>query len=239
MPEKFPHEFKRDVVRVTRGGSKLHLRRAAPVSRRRASTAEMKPGVRLLALGGVIGPVAFVGSWALAGARTVGYSPVDAAISDLAAVHASTRSLMTTGFVVDGLGLIGFGLALREALEGRAWMTAVATGVCTIGVAATPLGGWSGDNIHAAFAGLGYASIAALPLLTATPLARSGRIRWTRVSVLAGTISAASLVASTFGPAHGLWQRLGLTVGDAWIVAIASSLIADRGLPTSRKRTLR
>jgi hypothetical membrane protein len=199
----------------------------------------MKADVGLLALGGVIGPVAFVGSWALAGAKTAGYSHVDDAISDLAAVHASTRRLMTTGFVIDGVGLICFGLALREVLEGRAWMTAVATGVCTIGVAATPLGGWSGDNIHAAFAGLGYASIAALPLLAATPLARSGRIPWARLSVLTGTISAVSLVASTLGPAHGLWQRLGLTVGDAWIVATASSLIAARDLPASRKRTRR
>lgn len=199
----------------------------------------MKSHVRLLALGGVVGPVVFVGSWAFAGATTTGYSAVENAISDLAAVDATTRVAMTAGFVVDGLGLIGFGLALREVLEGRAWIAAVVTGVCTIGVAATPLGGWSGDQAHAAFAGLGYVAIAALPLLAAPGLARNGRSDWARVSVLTGTISAASLVASTFGPAHGLWQRLGLTMGDAWIVATASSLVAAIGSEPRGQRTRR
>ena len=60
---------------------------------------------RWLALGGVIGPVAFVGSWAILGATTPGYSPVNGAISDLAAVDASSRAPMTAGFVVFGLGL--------------------------------------------------------------------------------------------------------------------------------------
>ena len=36
----------------------------------------------------MIGPVAFVTTWALAGSATHGYSPVDDAISDLAATHA-------------------------------------------------------------------------------------------------------------------------------------------------------
>ena len=34
-------------------------------------------------------------------------------------------------------------------------------------------------------------------------------------------LPAVCLAASTLGPAHGLWQRLGLTVGDAWIVVTA------------------
>jgi hypothetical membrane protein len=188
-------------------------------------------------LGGVVGPAAFVGSWAICGAATAGYSAVDNAISDLAAVHASTQVAMTAGFVVDGLGLIAFGIALREALEGRAWMAAIATGGCTLGVAATPLGGWSGDAVHATFAGLGYAAIVALPLLASTPFARTGRAGWARASVVAGTISAICLLASTFGPAHGLFQRLGLTLADAWIVATASALIATMKSAPSNRRT--
>ena len=68
--------------------------------------------VRLLALGGVVGPVVFVVSWALAGATTSGYSNVDGAISDLAAVGASTQVAMTISFVVFGVGAIAFGFAL-------------------------------------------------------------------------------------------------------------------------------
>ena len=183
---------------------------------------------RWLALGGVIGPVAFVGSWAILGATTPGYSPVNGAISDLAAVNASSRAAMTAGFVVFGLGLIAFGFALRDALEGPAWIAAIATGSCTIGVAATPLGGWAGDNTHATFAGLGYATLVGLPLLAARPLARRGLVGCSRASILVGLVAAFCLVASTFGPAHGLWQRLGLTTGDVWIVAAAVTIVSPR-----------
>ncbi len=101
----------------------------------------MKSSARALAIGGFVGPAAFVGAWTAAGLRTRGYSPVTDAISDLAAIGASTRSLMTAGFVVDGIGLTAFGLSMRTAVEGRAWMAAVATGVATLGVAAAPLAG--------------------------------------------------------------------------------------------------
>jgi hypothetical protein len=188
----------------------------------------VKPHVRVLALGGVVGPAAFVGSWALAGATAAHYSPVDDAISDLAAVGASTRVPVTVAFVVFGCGVVAFGFALREVLGGRAWIAAVMTGGCTIGVAATPLGGWSGDAAHATFAGLGYATLVALPLLAAPPLTGTGHWRRVCASVLTGVISAVCLVASTFGPAHGLWQRLGLTAGDVWILVVASALVTDR-----------
>jgi hypothetical membrane protein len=191
--------------------------------------------VRLLALGGVVGPLTFVGCWAVAGAVTHGYSPIDDAISDLAAVDAPTRVAMTTGFVVFGVGLVAFGLALRHSLGGGAWMAAIATGTCTIAVAATPLGGWSGDSVHATFAGLGYAAIVLLPALAAPALAARGRTGWARASWFMSLAAALFLVVSTFGPGHGAWQRLGLTVGDAWIVVTAVALatlsgpFADRG----------
>ena len=134
--------------------------------------------VRLLALGGVIGPVVFVVSWTVAGATTAGYSSVDNAISDLAAVGASTHVIMTVALVTFGLGLIAFGAALREAFGGPAWIAAVATGICTLAVAATPLEGWSGDDVHAVFASLGYVAIVAIPLLAAASLRRSGHPHW-------------------------------------------------------------
>ncbi len=188
----------------------------------------VKPDIRILALGGLIGPVAFVGAWSLAGATATRYSPVDDAISDLAAVDTSTRVAMTVGFVLFGVGVIGFGFAFREVFEGRAWVAAVVTGGCTLGVAASPLGGWSGDAVHTTFAGLGYAAIAALPVLAAPALERTGRRREACVSILTGVTSAVCLVASTFGPVHGLWQRLGLTAGDVWIVVVALGIATGR-----------
>lgn len=188
----------------------------------------MKPSTRALAIGGLVGPAAFVGAWTAARLRTRGYSPASDAISDLAAIGASTRVLMTSGFVIDGIGLTAFGLSMRSTVDGPAWIAAVITGVATLGVAAAPLGGGLGDGAHAAMAGLAYASISAAPLLAAGPLRRRGRTTWSRASVAAGAMSAAALLASTAGPAHGFWQRLGLTVGDAWIVGIAALIIAGR-----------
>ena len=205
-------------------------RRSVYAVRRRS-----KPDARLLALGGIVGPVAFVGTWVVAGAVTPGYSPIGNAISDLAAVGTPHRAAMTGGFVVFGIGLIAFGLALHKDLDGQAWVWAVATGGATIAVAATPLGGWSGDGVHAVCAGLGYVTIAALPLFAARALAASGRRPWARVSIAAAGLSAAALAASTLGPAHGLWQRLGLTVGDAWIATTAVGLAVGIG-PARRQR---
>lgn len=193
----------------------------------------MKLHAQSLALGGVVGPVAFVGSWALAGATTPGYSPIDRAISDLAAVNASTRVAMTLGFLGFGIGIAAFGLALHEALDGPAWIAALATGGSAIGVGATPLGGWSGDGVHAALASIGYAAIVALPLLAAT---RIGRRDWARASRMTAVLSGACLLASTVGPAHGLWQRLGLTLGDAWIAVTAWHLVAASRRVTSGRR---
>ena len=189
----------------------------------------------MLATGGIVGPLAFVSAWAIAGA--VGdFSPTNDAISDLAAVGASTRVAMTLGFIVFGVGLIAFGLALRSVLDGPAWIAAVVTGSATLGVAATPLGGWAGDGMHAVFAGIGYVSIAAVPLLTAPTLRRAGRTGWAVASVLVGGLVAGFLAASTLGPEHGLWQRLGLTISDVWIVVVAVGIVAtDAGIRRARR----
>jgi hypothetical protein len=41
--------------------------------------------------------------------------------------------------------------------------------------------------------------------------------------------AALCLAATTLGPAHGLWQRLGLTVGDIWIAVTALALAGMSG----------
>jgi len=165
-----------------------------------------------------------VAAWAAAGSRTEGYSPVNDAISWLAALHSPTRALMTGGFVLFGASMPLFGIAVREVLPGRAWMAAVATGVCTLAVAALPLD--SGvDGLHALSAFLGYVTLAATPLLAARPLARLGRARAAGLSGLAGTVSAATLAISLLGPWHGLLQRVGLSVSDLWVCVTAFELL--------------
>ncbi len=186
-------------------------------------------GGRIAAIGGVIGPAVFVAAWSILGARTAGYSPDDDAISRLAATGASTQAAMTAGFVVYGTGLSLFGSALRTTLPGPAWALAAATGLATLGVAATPLDTAAGDALHGVFAALGYATLAAVPLAAAGPLAAQGRRRWARWSVVTGVASAACLAATVLGPRHGLFQRAGLTIADSWVIAAAVDMLLRSG----------
>ncbi|HEX9969095.1 MAG TPA: DUF998 domain-containing protein [Acidimicrobiales bacterium] len=174
---------------------------------------------RVLALGGIVGPLAFVGAWAALGATRAGYDPLRDPISRLAEDGASTRAAMTTGFLVFGVGVPLFGVALRRGLGGQAGTAAVATGLATIGVAALPLGRGV-DLEHGVAATAGYVTLAAVPLLASRRLVGADRA----VSTATGLLSAACLAATPFVGAVGLFQRLGLAVVDAWIVVAAVRL---------------
>ena len=184
-------------------------------------------GIRTLgALGGVVGPVTFAGAWITGSLHTSGYSMVNDAISRLAAVHADTRPMMTTGFVAFGVGVSAFGLGLRRSLPGPAWISAVASAAATLGVAAFPLDHSSTiDAVHGVAATLGYITLAATSLLAARSLGQLGRTTEARVSKGAGIVTAGCLALTAFGPAHGLFQRIGVSVGDSWIVAASIGLL--------------
>jgi hypothetical membrane protein len=193
---------------------------------------------RRLAWGGIAGPVAFVSAWVAGEAIKAHYSPTDDAISRLAAVGASTRPLMTAGFIAFGIGVPAYAAALRVAVPGRAWLAAAATGIATVGVAAFPLDASpTGDTVHAAFAAAAYAALAATPLLAARPLAAGGRRGAARLSVGAGSVSAVLLAATLAGPVHGLLQRAGLTLGHAWLAVAAAWILAghDATTPPARR----
>jgi hypothetical membrane protein len=198
---------------------------------------ESARNARLLALGGVIGPVAFVSAWLLTGLNTTGYSPVARAISRLAAAGAPTRSGMTAGFVIFGIGVVCHGLAIRKALPGWSWAALVTTGLATIGAAVFPLD--AADDTHGAFAGIGYVTLALAPLL-AVKVFRSQRPGWAGFSLIIGTVVGLCLVISVFGPDDtiGLFQRIGLTAGDVWIVATAVDLLRTGHLVESPQERL-
>jgi hypothetical membrane protein len=180
----------------------------------------------LLAWTGIVGPSVFVADWATLGARRPGYSPINDAISRLAERGTSSRRQMTSGFIVYGAGLIGYGLALRGQLPGSAWMMAIGSGVATLGVAAFPLGTPLSGAVHAVFASLGYATLAALPIVSSPALVATGRRKLGGLSLLTGATTGTLLLASAVGlPAHGLVQRLGLTLGDTWVVLSAVAML--------------
>jgi hypothetical protein len=183
--------------------------------------------LRAAALAGVIGPAAFIGAWTVGGAVTTrDYSPIDDAISRLAAIGADTRPLMTAGFAVFGVALPVYASALRSAVGGAAWLTAAATGLSTLAVAAAPLDRSSGvDTLHGVAAGLGYVTLAATPLLAARPLLQHGHRALARFGLASGSVSAIALVLTTTNLPTGLFQRIGLTSADVWI-ATTGLLIA-------------
>jgi hypothetical membrane protein len=185
---------------------------------------------RRLALGGIIGVGGFVGAWVACGLARDGYSPVDDAISRLAESGTSGRGWMTAGFVAFGVGVPLYSLALRRALDGPAWITALTTGIATLGVAAFPLG--DADTAHAIAAVTGYATLAATPALATITFRRRGASRWATASAACAVGSAALLTASIATDRyHGASQRLGLLVTDGWIVATAWTMWRRARLP--------
>lgn len=170
---------------------------------------------RLALLCGVAGPAAFVGAWVAGGLARPAYDPVSQAISQLAREGASTRPLMTAGFV-------GFGVLVpvfATVLPPPARIAATASALATLGVAALPLsaaGGQPVDTWHAVAAGTGYVGQALAPALGSAALPHP------RLSQAVSVAAALCLVASLALPdLTGLLQRTGLTLVDAWFVAVA------------------
>lgn len=189
----------------------------------------MRDPIRTAALGGVIGPVGFIGAWIIGAAMTEApYSSLDDAISRLAAVGSDTRWVMTAGFVTFGVSLQMYAWALRSTIPGRAWVTAAVAGLATLAVAAAPLDRSDMlDGLHATFAAVGYLALAATPLLAVAPLLAAGRRRLAWCGLAAGLTSAIALSLAATGLPTGLFQRIGLTVSDTWI--LASALAIRRG----------
>jgi hypothetical protein len=184
---------------------------------------------RWRAAAGIAGPIAFVLAWSTLGGQRSGYSPIQQPISRLAEVGVPTRASMTGGFVAYAAGVAAFSPSLRDGHSRGASRALAANAVATLGVAAFPLGASYGDNPHAAAAGIAYAALAATPLLAARDLRRRGAHRAAAASVATAVAIAVPLVASTvFDRRVGLAQRLGLTIGDVWIVVAAIGTLRNK-----------
>ncbi len=188
---------------------------------------------RLGALCGILGPAAFVGAWLVGGAVTNGYDPTRKAISQLASEGAPTQPVMTAGLVVFGLLIPVWAFALARVLdEPRLRISVTVAGLATIAVALFPLSRETGqpqDVAHAVSAGVGYVAMAVSPLLGAFALRRRGLGRAAALSAVVGIVSACALVASVTTDYGGGFQRLGLTVVDAWYVVVATWVLRRTG----------
>lgn len=197
--------------------------------------------IRLGAWAGILGPIAYVATWAVAGGVRSGYDPVGQAISELAEVGAPTRPAMTAAFVVFGLAGLPFAAAVRDTLPGDGRTVAAAVAVCglmTVGAGIFPCtAGCPGpgtsvtDAGHAVTATIGYVALMAAPLLTARLLWHAGPpwralARW---SLLAGAVGSLGLLVwplGAFGDAGGAGQRAFNTVADVWWAGTGIVLLA-------------
>jgi hypothetical membrane protein len=187
---------------------------------------------RWCAVGGIIGPAAFIVAWSILGTRRAQYSPLHDPISRLAAVDASTRWGMTAGFIAFGAGVGAYATAARHALPGRTAGAAATTAAATVAVAALPLGGPAGDGAHAVAAAVAYASLAAVPFAASRASAAAERTGVRRASLGTAVVTGAALVASAVAPSYtGLLQRTGLTLGHLWIAATAARIVARPSAP--------
>ena len=186
----------------------------------------------MAALCGITGPCAFVAAWVVAGLQTDGYSPLRNAISELAREGAATRPLMTAGFIAFGVLVTIWAVVLGRVLGRGVAAAAAVAGIATLAVAALPLtreGGRPQDVAHAVAAGTGYVGMALTPLLAARGLSRLGHERAAAASPVAGVLSALALVGSVLvADRSGGLQRAGLTVVDAWHVAVALWVLRRR-----------
>lgn len=160
---------------------------------------------------GVVGPVVFVAGWLVLGLTRENFSMVSDPISELARVHTSTHATMTIVFGMYALCLLGFAYATSNIV---AAMNALATAA----VAAFPLGG--ADTAHFVSAAIAYVTLALLPLTV-----RRTADEWTFTLLITVTLTISVIAPHSV---HGIFQRIGLTVGDLWIIARSLQVMRTR-----------
>lgn len=195
--------------------------------------------MRAVAVAGAVGVVAYVTSWALAGAWTPGYDPARQAISELFASGAPTvpATLVRASLLVTGIVLVPLALVLHRGLPGvgvAGPVLAAIAGVATALIVAFPCThgcpGWGTsftDTMHTVVAGTGYAGLVAAPLFFALRL-RGHDDRLAAVSLVLGAVASAGFVLRALGVADatsGIQQRVFNTAADAWYVVAAVAVL--------------
>ena len=183
----------------------------------------------VLAVGAIVGPLVFIASWVLGGLSLDGYRPTSDAISRLAANGESTVLILSFGLVTYAIGVGLAALVLGRAIGSPGAAALGLNALLTLGVLATPLEhSASIDRLHTAFAAAAYVALALASLLAAHTFRRTGRPKAAAVSVVVGMVTAASLAATGVAEWSGLFQRVGLTVSDVWMMAVAAHVLRSR-----------
>lgn len=112
-------------------------------------------------------PILLIGGWTLAaGLRPDRFDSVRDTISDLAAIDAPNRWVMTAALAGVGAAHVGTALALRPASTPARWLLATG-GVATVLVAAYPLPAEGGSSPeHTIAAGVAFVALGAWPAIS-------------------------------------------------------------------------
>ena len=168
-------------------------------------------------------------SWLVGGFMVDGYSPIQDHISSLAAVDAPSRMLMNFGFAAFAFGVGSAAWPLRKVIGNEASVALALNALFVFGVLLTPEGRSSGtDFLHGGFASLVYLSLAVVAPLAALAFRRRGLSYWAIVSFAVGLGTAAFLIASNRAATSGLFQRLGLTTTDLWLMAVGIAYLSPQ-----------
>jgi hypothetical protein len=213
---------------------------------------------RPLLIGGIVGPVQFTLVYLLEGATRPGYNAFQDAVSSLSLTDAGWVDAVS--LVVNGVLLMGFGLAALHAFRQKGWrwgpllLVLAGFGITVAGVFATdpsqgyPPGTPAGPAVVATLHGNIHALVGA-PATFGGLTASSAVFAWSfrhdpewrawspyaLVTALAIPASFIGFAVSAFhsGPA-GLFERIAFIAAFLWIVALATRLlrrgVGDRAL---------
>ncbi|HEY6627395.1 MAG TPA: DUF998 domain-containing protein [Acidimicrobiia bacterium] len=189
-------------------------------------------GDRWLVAGAIWGPGLFILAWVVGGFMMDGYSPIEDHISALAAVTAPSRFVMNLGFAAYVAGVGSAAWPLRKVIGNGASVFLFVNALLVLGVLFTPDGlSSNADFLHGGFAILTYLTLALVGPLAALTFRRNGRVGWAIGSMAVGTITSLSLWFSLAQTNSGLFQRIGLTTTDLWLMVVGIAYLNGHFFP--------
>jgi hypothetical membrane protein len=176
----------------------------------------------------LLAPVLLIGGWTLAAAHQAEFDGVRRTISELAALDATDRWIMTAGIAGTGVCHVVTAAALRPAARAGRVVLAVG-GVATVLVAAFPLPAGGGTSTtHGTVALVAFVALSTWPFAS---WRRDGGAPWglrRAVAVSAGAVLTGLVVAfgTSFGPGThvGLAERLAAGAQALWPLAVVASV---------------
>jgi hypothetical membrane protein len=171
-------------------------------------------------------PVLLIGGWLLAESRQpAAFDPFRDAISDLAAIGATDRAIMTAALAGTGLAHLVTAFGLTDAARPGRLLIALG-GLATIGVAVFPLPAQGGSAAHTAVATVAFLALAVWPFLgTGAPPALRPPISIIAGALLLALVTWFGVTLQTGGPL-GLAERAAAAAQAVWPFAVALSIRA-------------